>query len=82
MSDFDILLMTGPIAGFLLNKSFHCYPLPAAGLGYAPMMFEDPGDEPVVRGELCEVTASELADVGKLQAVGLPGNFRKLIEVE
>jgi gamma-glutamylaminecyclotransferase len=63
-------------------RSIKPYPLVIAGRWYAPMIFDEPGVGRRVTGELYEVSAECLAQLDRLESVGVPGNFRRLIEVE
>jgi gamma-glutamylaminecyclotransferase len=63
-------------------RSVKPYPLLIAGRWYAPMIFDEPGIGRRVTGELYEVSAEGLANLDRLESVGAPGNFRRLIEVE
>jgi gamma-glutamylaminecyclotransferase len=58
------------------------FPLLTAGPWFAPMMLDEPGTGRHVKGELYEVAESRLVLLGRLESVGKPGNFRRLVEVE
>ncbi|WP_246299483.1 gamma-glutamylcyclotransferase family protein [Sinorhizobium psoraleae] len=57
------------------------YPMLIAGPWLAPMMLDEPGQGHHVRGELYQVDPATLHRLDRLEAVGRPGNFRKLISV-
>jgi gamma-glutamylaminecyclotransferase len=72
-----------PAARFLgAYRSVKPYPLVVAGRWYAPMIFDEPGVGKRVTGELYEVSAGCLAHLDRLESVGVPGNFRRPIEIE
>jgi gamma-glutamylaminecyclotransferase len=64
------------------HRSVKPYPLVIAGRWYAPMIFDEPGIGKRVTGELYEVGAECLAQLDRLESVGVPGNFRRPIEIE
>lgn len=57
------------------------FPLLIAGPWFAPIMLDRPGTGHNVKGELYEVDAARLALLDRLESVGAPGNFRRLVEV-
>ena len=63
-------------------RSIKPYPLVIAGRWYAPMIFDEPGIGRRITGELYEVSAECLAHLDRLESIDVPGNFRRVIEVE
>lgn len=63
-------------------RSVKPHPLVIAGRWFAPMLFDEPGVGERVTGELYEVSNECLAHLDRLEFVGVPGNFRRYIEVE
>ena len=57
------------------------YPLVIAGPWFTPMMFDRPGEGLPVQGELYAVDDHGLAALDRLESVGIPGNFRKVVPV-
>jgi gamma-glutamylaminecyclotransferase len=53
-----------------------------AGRWFAPMMFDEPGNGSIVKGELYEVDDQTLRNLDLLESIGKPGHFRGLIELE
>src|SRR5689334_17786102 len=51
------------------------------GLRFAPMMFDEPGIGRHVRGELYSLDTATLASLDQLEALGLPGNTRAVLNV-
>src|SRR5438874_7293874 len=48
---------------------------------YAPMMFDEPGIGYQVRGELYRVDDATLATLDRLEAIGMPGNVRAVLDI-
>jgi gamma-glutamylaminecyclotransferase len=65
-----------------LYRTRERYPMLVAGPWFAPMMFREPGVGFQVSGELYEADEKIMAILDRLEAVGRPGNFREVIEVE
>jgi gamma-glutamylaminecyclotransferase len=57
------------------------FPLLVAGPWFAPMMLDEPGTGHNVKGELYEADEARLDLLDHLESVGIPGNFRRLVEV-
>ena len=58
------------------------YPMLIAAPWFAPMMFNEPGVGLQVIGKLYSVDDFALVNLDGLESVGIPGNFRAVIEVE
>jgi gamma-glutamylaminecyclotransferase len=58
------------------------FPMLIAGPRFAPMMFDEPGLGFQVKGEVYAVGEIRLARIDRLESVGEPGSFRKLIDLE
>ncbi|MBB4566836.1 gamma-glutamylcyclotransferase family protein [Rhizobium leucaenae] len=58
------------------------YPMLIAGRWFAPMMFDEPGNGTIVRGELYELDDQALRHLDAMESIGKPGHFRGLIELE
>lgn len=65
-----------------LFKTRKPYPMLIAGRWFAPMMFDEPGNGSIVKGELYEVDDQTLRNLDLLESIGKPGHFRGLIELE
>jgi gamma-glutamylaminecyclotransferase len=63
-------------------RSVKAYPLVIAGPWFAPMILDEPGVGHRIEGELYEVDDVGLARLDRLESIGVPGNFRRPIEVE
>ena len=57
------------------------YPMVVASPRYAPMMFDEPGIGYQVRGELYRVDDATLATLDRLEAIGMPGNVRAVLDI-
>jgi gamma-glutamylaminecyclotransferase len=57
------------------------HPLVIAGPWFTPMMFDRPGEGLPVQGELYAVDDNRLATLDRLESVGIPGNFRRLVRI-
>lgn len=64
-----------------LYQTTEPFPMLIAGPWFAPMMLDQPGVGVRVSGELYEIDASRLPALDALESIGVPGNFRRLIEV-
>jgi gamma-glutamylaminecyclotransferase len=58
------------------------YPLIIGGPWFAPIMLNQPGVGFQVKGELYHVSAAQLEALDALESIGIPGNFRILLDVE
>ncbi|MEF0942467.1 gamma-glutamylcyclotransferase family protein [Rhizobium sp. BR 362] len=65
-----------------LFKTRRPYPMLIAGRWFAPMMFDEPGNGMIVRGELYDVDDQTLRHLDLMELIGKPGHFRGLIELE
>jgi gamma-glutamylaminecyclotransferase len=62
-------------------RTLQTFPLAIAGPWFAPMMFNEPGWGRNVIGEVYRIDEARLQQLDHLESIGMPGNFRILIEV-
>ncbi|MFC6488430.1 gamma-glutamylcyclotransferase family protein [Nitratireductor sp. GCM10026969] len=64
-----------------LARTVDAFPMLIAGPWFAPMMLDRPGEGLCVKGELYAIDDRCLAVLDRLESVGKPGNFRRLVRV-
>lgn len=59
-------------------QTIDAYPLVVAGRWFSPVMIDDRGNGHLVKGEVFEVGAAELARIDYLESTHLPNGYRRI----